>query len=160
VDRYEFAPKSPMTRAMLVTVLYRLEDKPEFSVGLDSFSDVDVKSWYAEAVAWASENGLVNGTDRGFEPNANITREQIATILYRYAKYIGLVDQDAAVSGDMSKFTDGEKVSAWAQEAMAWAVEVGLFKGDDTGSLNPQGNATRAEVATLLERLIKLIVVS
>ena len=160
VDRYEFAPKSPMTRAMLVTVLYRLEDEPEFSVGLDSFSDVDVKSWYAEAVAWASENGLVNGTDRGFEPNANITREQIATILYRYAKYIGLVDQDAAVSGDMSKFTDGEKVSAWAQEAMAWAVEVGLFKGDDTGSLNPQGNATRAEVATLLERLIKLIVVS
>ena len=95
-----------------------------------------------------------------FSPNDPITREQIATILYRYAKYIGLVAQDSATSADMSVFNDGDKVSSWAQEAMAWAVEVGLFKGDDTGSLNPQGNATRAEVATLLERLIKLIVVS
>ena len=68
--------------------------------------------------------------------------------------------EDTAAPADMSAFSDGEKVSSWAQEAMAWAVEVGLFKGDDTGSLNPQGNATRAEVATLLERLIKLIVVS
>lgn len=160
VDRYEFAPNMSMTRAMLVTVLYRLEDEPEFTGSLASFGDVDVKSWYAEAVAWASETGLVNGTDRGFEPNANITREQIATILYRYAKYIGLVGQDTAASADMSVFGDGDKVSSWAQEAMAWAVEVGLFKGDDTGSLNPQGNATRAEVATLLERLIKLIVTS
>jgi uncharacterized repeat protein (TIGR02543 family) len=160
VDRFEFAPKSPMTRAMLVTVLYRLEDLPEIVGGEASFGDVDSESWYADAVAWASENGIVNGTDRGFEPNANITREQIATILYRYAKYIGLVGPDAAVSGDVSKFGDGEKVSSWAQEAMAWAVEVGLFKGDDTGSLNPQGNATRAEVATLIERLIKLIVLS
>ncbi len=160
VDRYEFAPNDPMTRAMLVTVLYRLEDQPEFTGGLASFPDVDVKSWYAEAVAWASESGLVNGTENGFEPGANITREQIATILYRYAKYIGLVGQDTAASADMSVFGDGDKVSSWAQEAMAWAQEVGLFKGDDTGSLNPQGNATRAEVATLLERLIKLIVVS
>ena len=160
VDRYEFAPNDPMTRAMLVTVLYRLEDEPEFTGGLDSFGDVDVKSWYAEAVAWASETGLVNGTENGFEPGANITREQIATILYRYAKYTGLVGEDTAAPADMSAFSDGEKVSSWAQEAMAWAVEVGLFKGDDTGSLNPQGNATRAEVATLLERLIKLIVVS
>ena len=160
VDRYEFAPNAPMTRAMLVTVLYRLEDEPEFIGGLASFPDVDVKSWYAEAVAWASESGLVNGTENGFEPNANVTREQIATILYRYAKYIGLVAQDSATSADMSAFNDGDKVSSWAQEAMAWAVEVGLFKGDDTNSLNPQGEATRAEVATLLERLIKLIVLS
>ena len=160
VDRFEFAPKSPMTRAMLVTVLYRLEDLPEIIGDGADFGDVDSESWYADAVAWASETGIVNGTDRGFEPNANITREQIATILYRYAKYIGLVGPDAAVSGDVSKFGDGEDVSPWAQEAMAWAVEVGLFKGDDTGSLNPQGNATRAEVATLIERLIKLIVLS
>lgn len=160
VDRYEFAPNAPMTRAMLVTVLYRLEDQPEITGSGDSFGDVDAKGWYAEAVAWASENGLVNGTEKGFEPNANISREQIATILYRYAKYIGLVGQDDAVSGDVSKFEDRESVSPWAQEAMAWAVEVGLFKGDDTNSLNPQGEATRAEVATLLERLIKLIVLS
>ena len=157
VDRYEFAPNMSMTRAMLVTVLYRLEDEPEFTGSLASLGDVDVKSWYAEAVAWASETGLVNGTDRGFEPNANITREQIATILFRYAKYIGL---DTSEAGDVSTFNDGDKVSTWAQEAMAWAVEAGLFKGDDTGSLNPLGNATRAEVATLLMRLIRLIVTS
>jgi len=160
VDRYEFAPNAPMTRAMLVTVLYRLEDQPEITGSGSSFGDVDADGWYAEAVAWASENGLVNGTEKGFEPNANISREQIATILYRYAKYIGLVGQDDTVSGDVSKFDDRESVSPWAQEAMAWAVEVGLFKGDDTNSLNPQGEATRAEVATLLERLIKLIVLS
>ncbi len=160
VDRYEFAPNAPMTRAMLVTVLYRLEDEPEITGSGDGFGDVDAKGWYAEAVTWASENGLVNGTEKGFEPNANISREQIATILYRYAKYIGLVGQNDAVSGDVSKFEDRESVSPWAQEAMAWAVEVGLFKGDDTNSLNPQGEATRAEVATLLERLIKLIVLS
>ena len=160
VDRYEFAPNAPMTRAMLVTVLYRLEDMPEITGSGSGFGDVDAKSWYAEAVAWASENGLVNGTENGFEPNTNISREQIATILFRYAKYIGLVGQDDAVSGDVSKFEDEESVSPWAQEAMAWAVEVGLFKGDDTNSLNPQGEATRAEVATLLERMIKLIVLS
>ncbi len=157
VDKYEFAPNDPMTRAMLVTVLYRLEDAPDITGSLDSFGDVKEGSWYADAVAWAAENGIVLGNGEGFDPNGNITREQIATILYRYAKYIGL---DNGEAGDMSKFTDGDKVSSWAQKAMAWAVEVGLFKGDDTGSLNPQGNATRAEVATLLERLIKLIVVS
>ena len=157
VGKYEFAPNDPMTRAMLVTVLYRLEDEPEITGSLDSFGDVDPESWYAEAVAWASETELVNGTDRGFEPNANISREQIATILFRYAKHIGL---DTSVSGDLSAFGDGADVSPWAKEAMAWAVSVGLFKGDENGDLNPGGDATRAEVATLLERLIKLIVVS
>ena len=154
--RAVFAPNDPMTRAMLVTVLYRLEDEPEISGSL-SFADVKEGSWYAEAVDWAAENGIVLGNGEGFAPSDNITREQIATILYRYAKYIGL---DTTGAGDVSKFSDGDKVSAWAAEAMAWAVKVGLFKGDDTNSLNPQGNATRAEVATLLMRLVKLIVVS
>ena len=156
VDRYEFAPNMPMTRAMLVTVLYRLEDEPEIA-GSMSFGDVASGAWYTEAVAWAAEQEIVRGNGDGFAPNDNITREQIATVLYRYAQYLGM---DVEAKGDVSKFSDGEKISSWAQDAVAWAVKVGLFKGDDTGSLNPQGNATRAEVATLLERLIKLIVVS
>ncbi len=154
VSEDEFAPQSPMTRAMLATVLFRLEDEPEGAVGL-KFGDVKDDSWYTDAVAWASENGIVNGTGSGFEPNANITREQIATMIYRYVNYLG-IDTDAR--GNVSKFKDGKEVSSWASDAMAWAVEVGLFKGDDTGSLNPKADATRAEVATLMERLVGLIV--
>ena len=154
VSEDEFAPQSPMTRAMLATVLFRLEDEPEGAVGL-KFGDVKDDSWYTDAVAWASENGIVNGTGNGFEPNANITREQIATMIYRYVNYLGI---DTGARGDVSKFKDGKEVSSWAADAMAWAVEVGLFKGDDTGSLNPKADATRAEVATLMERLVGLIV--
>ena len=154
VSEDEFAPQSPMTRAMLATVLFRLEDEPEGAVGL-KFGDVKDDSWYTDAVAWASENGIVNGTGNGFEPNANISREQIATMLYRYVNYLGI---DTGARGDVSKFKDGKEVSSWASDAMAWAVEVGLFMGDDTGSLNPKGDATRAEVATLMERLVGLIV--
>ena len=150
----EFAPKLPMTRAMLVTVLYRLEDEPD-AAGTIHFDDVADNTWYSDAVAWAAEAGIVQGTGDGFDPNANVTREQIATILYRYAQKIGL---DTSAKGDISRFSDGAKVSSWASDAMAWAVSVGLFRGDDTNSLNPQGDATRAEVATLLERLVKLIV--
>jgi hypothetical protein len=97
----------------------------------------------------------VNGTGSGFDPNANISREQIATMLYRYVNYLGI---DTGARGDVSKFKDGKEVSSWASDAMAWAVEVGLFKGDETGSLNPKADATRAEVATLMERLIGLLV--
>ena len=149
-----FAPKSPMTRAMLVTVLYRLEDEPAVS-GTVSFNDVPADSWYAKAVAWAAKEGIVLGNGSGFAPNDNITREQIATILYRYAQYIGL---DTSAKGSVSRFSDGGKVSSWASDAMAWAVSVGLFQGDDSNCLNPGSNATRAEVATLMQRLVKLIV--
>ena len=154
VSEDEFAPQSPMTRAMLATVLFRLEDEPEGAVGVN-FGDVKDDTWYADAVAWASDNGIVNGTGNGFEPNANISREQIATMLYRYVNYLGI---DTGARGDVSKFKDGKEVSSWASDAMAWAVEVGLFKGDETGSLNPKADATRAEVATLMERLIGLLV--
>ena len=157
VDKFEFAPDAPMTRAMLVTVLYRLEDAPELAGSPEPFGDVDAGSWYAAAVAWAAGTGLVNGTDRGFEPNANISREQIAAILYRYMKYLGF---DVSAKGDLSRFEDGKDVSSWAQDAMAWAVGVGLFRGDENGCLDPRSNSTRAEVATLLMRLIRLIVVS
>ena len=150
----QFDPKAKMTRAMLVTVLYRLESEPETS-GRVQFTDVDADSWYSDAVSWAAENSLVNGTGNGFDPNDNVSREQIATILYRYAK---MLDLDTGSKGSLSRFGDGAGVSGWAQEAMAWAVDIGLFRGDENGNLNPGGEATRAEVATLLERLIKLIV--
>ncbi len=154
VSETEFAPQANMTRAMLVTVLFRLEDEPEGFTGL-KFGDVKDDSWYTDAVAWASELGLVNGTDRGFEPNANISREQIATILYRYVQYVEL---DTGAKGDVTKFNDGSEVSSWASDAMAWAVGAGLFEGDGTGRLNPKGDATRAEVSALMIRLVKLLV--
>ncbi len=150
----EFAPQNNMTRAMLVTVLFRLEDEPEGFTGV-KFSDVKNDTWYTDAVAWASENGIVNGNGDGFAPNDNITREQIATVLYRYAQYLGM---NVKARGDVSKFSDGNEISAWASDAMAWAVEVGLFQGDDTGNLNPKADATRAHVAALIERMVKLIV--
>ena len=110
---------------------------------------------YADAVIWASENGIVNGTDKGFEPDEPVTREQIATMLYRFMKYLGY---DVSASKALDGFPDGGDASPWAKEAMEWAVSVGLFKGDQNGNLNPGGKATRAEVATLVERLIGLMV--
>ena len=154
VSETEFAPQLPMTRAMLVTVLYRLENEPE-TAGTISFDDVMDGTWYTDAVAWAAENGIVLGTGDGFEPNENVTREQIATMLYRYMQFLGV---DTSARGDVSKFSDGSEVSPWAVDAMTWAVGIGLFQGDDTGSLNPRDNATRAEVATLLMRLVAMMV--
>ena len=155
VSDTEFAPKSNMTRAMLVTVLYRLEDEPK-AAKKTSFSDVPGDTWYTEAVAWAAGEGIVLGVgDDRFAPNDNITREQIATILYRYAQKIGL---DTSAKGDLNRFKDGKDVSSWAKDAMLWAEKVGLFQGDDNGNLSPGSNATRAEVSTLLERFVKLIV--
>lgn len=148
-----FEPDTTMNRAMLVAVLYRLEDAS--ASGGSTFADVDPASWYAEAVAWADETGIVTGTDNGFEPNAPVTREQIATILYRYANVIGL---DTSTKSSLSGFPDGGETSSWASDAMQWAVSVGLFQGDGHGALNPKGDATRAQVATLFERLVGLIV--
>ena len=149
----KFAPAAPMTRAMLATVLYRLEDAA--ATGTNPFDDVADGTWYTDAVIWASAEGIVQGTGKGFDPNANVTREQIATMLYRYAKTIGL---DVSGSAALDKFSDGDKTASWAKDAMQWAVSVGLFQGNDTGALNPKGDATRAEVATLLMRMVKLIV--
>ena len=154
VSETEFAPQEDMTRAMLVTVMYRLENEPEGYTGV-KFGDVKEGSWYEDAVAWASETGIVKGTGEGFAPDDSITREQIATVFYRYAEYLGL---DVSEEGELSEFPDGGEVSSWAKKEMAWAVKVGLFRGDQNGNLNPQDNATRAEVATLMERIIALIV--
>ena len=154
VSEDEFAPKAPMTRAMLATVLYRLEDEPAVR-GVQEFGDVAAGSWYADAVKWAAEAGIVNGTGEGFLPDANVTREQIAVMLFRYAQYLGT---DVSGRADLDAFFDGDQVSDWARDAMEWAVQLGIFRGDDTGSLNPNHHAARAEVAALMQRIVAMIV--
>ena len=148
-----FEPTAPMNRAMLVTVLQRIAG--EQAKGENTFGDVKADAWYADAVIWASENGIVNGTDKGFEPDKPVTREQIATMLYRFMQHLGV---DVSASKTLDGFGDGASTSPWAREAMEWAAGVGLFQGDETGKLNPGSQATRAEVATLVERLIGLMV--
>ena len=112
-------------------------------------------SWYIDAVAWAAANGVVNGTGNNrFDPNGKITREQMAAILFRYAQKKGI---DTSKRGDLSNFPDANKISAYAKEAVCWAVGEGIIKGSD-GKILPQGNATRAQVATILMRYIENIV--
>lgn len=150
---HRFAPEDTMTRAMLVTVLWRFNWEP--LEGTNCFGDIPAEQWYTEAVTWASHNGIVNGVGAGrFEPEGTITREQLAAILYRYAKQRG---DDVSLRVDLSAFPDRGKVSAYAEEALSWAVSVGLIGGSKVGSqtyLDPQGGATRAQVAAILLRFI------
>ena len=142
-----FEPDSNTARAMLVTVLYRLEGEPE--VGECTFSDVPEGEWYTDAVIWAAENKIVEGYDGRFDPTGDITREQFATILYRYAVYKGY---DVTASADLSTFVDAEEISSWAKDAMQWAVGAGLINGKGENNLDPTGKATRAEMAAILYR--------
>ena len=152
VSDTEFAPNNTLTRAMLVTVLYRNAGEPEVTEAA-SFADVDADSWYAKAVVWAEANGIVNGvSDTEFAPNANITREQIATIMYRYAQYNG---DDVTAVADIEAYADAANVSDYAVDAMKYAVGSGLINGKTETTLNPQDNATRAEIATILKRFIE-----
>ena len=153
VSATEFAPQGTMTRAMIVTVLYREAGSPAVAEA-SSFSDVPAGEWYSDAVAWAAHNSIVGGVgDNKFDPNGNITREQMATILYRYASG---KDIDTSARADLSAFPDAQNVSSYALDAMKWAVAEGLVNGSD-GKLLPQGNATRAQVATILMRFIENI---
>ena len=149
-----FSPDEPMTRAMLVTVLWRMDGKPA-AAGGSSFTDVPRGQWYTEAVAWAAENGVVNGVGGGkFEPDGNVTREQIATILYRYA---GLRGVPTGGRADLGSFPDGGAVSGWAYDALSWANAAGLIAGTREGGVDylaPQQNATRAQVAVILMRYL------
>ena len=149
-----FAPNDTMTRAMVVTVLYRLEGEPHVYGGA-RFTDAVRGSWYADAVAWASENGIVKGTsDTTFSPKQDVTREQLAAILYRYSEYCGY-----RMSGGMSiaGFSDAGEVSAYARDAVKWAYGIGLIEGRTATTLAPKGTATRAEVATILMRYCKYV---
>lgn len=146
-DGGKFEPNATTTRAMLVTMLHRLENEPV--TGASRFSDVASGQWFSEAVAWAAANGVVNGYENGtFAPNASITREQLAAVLYRFAQFKGY---DVTAKGILNSFSDSAEVSGWAKEAMQWAVGVGIINGD-SNALKPAGNATRAEVAMMLMR--------
>ena len=138
-----------MTRAMLVTVLYRLDGAP--AIAPDSgFSDVPENEWYAQAVTWGRLRGIVGGVGGGrFAPEDKVTREQTATILYRYAAYKGISTSAAA---DISAFRDAACVSVYAEAPMAWSVSEGLIGGIGGNRLDPQGSATRAQLAVILMR--------
>ena len=144
-----FSPENPLTRAMIATVLWRREGspKPKASSG---FEDVADGAWYADAVAWAKENGVVNGVSKTrFAPDTNVTREQLATMLYRFSQSGPVFVTDRA---DITTFNDFSEVSDWATDALGWAVEAGLVKGVSGNRLSPGGNATREQFAAIIER--------
>ena len=146
---YTFSPDTVVTRAMLTTVLYNLAGKSEVGDNLGyPYADVDAHAYYALPVYWARANGLVTGyTDETFAPNDTVTREQAAVLLYRLANFLGM---DTSARADLSAYTDAAQVSAYAQEAMQWAVASGLLSGRTATTLAPQGSATRAEGAKIL----------
>lgn len=154
MDESHFAPDMPMSRAMLVTVLWRSVGSPKAEDA--GFADVDSNQWYAEAVNWAAQNGIVNGIGEGrFDPDGLLTREQLAAILYRFDGA-----EDAAQGSDsiFAPFADRAQISLWAEKALQWAVQTGLISGttvENTLLLDPQGQATRAQVATILMRYLK-----
>ena len=144
-----FAPNSETTRAQLVTILYRLEGEPAVSSDLP-FTDVESGTWYTDAILWAAQNGIVNGVnDTEFAPGNDLTREQLVTILYRYAESKGY---DVSASADLAGYPDGEEIQAYAREAMAWAVAENIIRGMEDDTLKPAGNASRAQIATILMR--------
>ena len=145
----QFAPNATTTRAQLVTILYRLAGEPAVS-GDAAFTDVESGQWYTDAVAWAAEKGVVNGiSETEFSPAGDLTREQLATILYRYAESMGY---DVSASADLSGFPDADQIQSYATQALSWAVAEGLLQGFEDDTLQPQSTATRAQIATILMR--------
>ena len=151
VSDTSFAPNEPVTRGMLVTVLWRAAGEP--SASASAFADVPADAWYAKAVAWANANGIVQGYDAStFAPDDRITREQLAAIFQRYAGFKGM---ETSGRGDLSQFGDTGALSGWAQEGVSWAVGAGLISGKGDGVLDPQGATTRAEAAAILQRFLE-----
>lgn len=149
-----FAPTLTTTRSMVATILWRVEGEVQVD-HIMSYPDVEPNTWYTEAVRWATAEGIMEGYGDGrFGPNDSITREQLATILYRYAKF---KSYDVSASDDLSAFVDADQIGAWAVDAVKWAVGSGLLNGKDGGRLDPQGIASRAEVATMLMRFMENI---
>ncbi len=150
-----FAPDDALTRGMFVTMLYRMEGKPEVT-GSTSFTDVPAGAYYADAVAWASANGVVYGTsETAFSPEGKITREQMAAMMRRYASFKKL---DTSAKADLGTFADASAVSAWATGDMQWAVASELLYGNNHNQLQPTANATRAQAAAILQRFATKIV--
>ena len=151
VSKTEFAPNSPMTRAQLVTVLYRAAGSPSVTVSTN-FEDLDVGSYYYSAVVWANVNGIVNGTsDTTFSPDSRLTRQQLAAILYRYARSFG---GDTSYIGNLSHFTDRHQVDSYATTPMIWAVSHEIISGTSDTTLSPLSTATRAQVVVILHRYL------
>ena len=147
-----FSPHGTATRGMMATILWRMEGSP-VPKGKNSFTDVEDGKWYADAITWTAENGIFAGYGKDkFGPDDPITREQLAAIFYRYADYKGY---DLAVKGNLDKFKDADKITDYAKTAMQWAVGSGLVKGKSGNLLDPQGTATRAEIAAMLHRFIE-----
>ena len=151
-SRNRFSPYGTATRGMLVTILYRMENEPR-CFGSAAFSDVKPGAYYEKAVIWASQNGIVSGyTDGTFRPDAPVTREQLASILYRYTRYRGQ-DVSAAGTTSLTGYGDAQTVSNYALPAMRWACGTGILQGAN-GKLNPSGLATRAQLAAMLHRYL------
>ena len=147
-----FSPHGTATRGMMATILWRMEGSP-VPKGKNSFIDVEAGTWYADAITWTAENGIFAGYGKDkFGPDDPITREQLAAIFYRYADYKGY---DLTVKGNLDKFKDADKITDYAKTAMQWAVGSGLAKGKSGNLLDPQGTATRAEIAAMLHRFIE-----
>ena len=147
-----FSPHGTATRGMMATILWRMEGSPA-PKGKNSFTDVEAGKWYADAITWTAENGIFAGYGKDkFGPDDPITREQLAAIFYRYADYKGY---DLTVKGNLDKFKDADKITDYAKTAMQWAVGSGLVKGKSGNLLDPQGTATRAEIAAMLHRFIE-----
>lgn len=151
----EFAPDSSMTRSMLATVLYRYEKNPEIDGSYPFFRDVQKNSWYSDGIAWAAKANIVKGiTSDFFAPNEKLTREQLITMLYRYAQHKGI---DVTAKADLNSYNDSDKIADWSKLAMEWAVSTGLLQGRNNKMLAPSDGITRGEAAEILTRFIKEI---
>ena len=151
----KYGPDDATSRAMIVTMLHRFEGEPKVAGEL-AFTDVEEGTWYSEAIRWATENGIVSGYGDGkFGPNDPLTREQLATILCRYAKYKG-IDTSAGELKPLNSFNDAATVSEWAVKSIRWAVDSGIINGVGNGTVSPKTSATRAQVATMLMRYAAL----
>ena len=147
-----FSPHGTATRGMMATILWRMEGSPA-PKGKNSFTDVEAGKWYADAITWTAENGIFAGYGKDkFGPDDPITREQLAAIFYRYADYKGY---DLTAKGNPDKFKDADKITDYAKTAMQWSVGSGLVKGKSGNLLDPQGTASRAEIAAMLHRFIE-----
>lgn len=156
VSSRAFAPNANLTRGMLVQILYNLEGKPKGTAA--NFSDVQADAWYAEAVGWAASNKVVTGyADGTFRPNAAVTREQAAAILYRYAKSKG-IDVSVGENTNILSYVDVQQASEYAIPALQWAVGAGVLNGKNGGRLAPTGTATRAEIAAIMQRWCENII--
>jgi len=147
-----FSPNVGMSRGMLVTVLYNLE-QGEYDKARQVFNDVPAGEWYSYGAAWAAKNDIVTGVgDNNFAPNANVSREQTAVILFKYAKMLGL---DISGRASIGHFNDDHHLASWAEDAMKWAVDCGLITGKPGSLLDPKGNTTRAEMATIMRKFVE-----